>query len=153
MVPRRSTRSYHLFPYTTLFRPAASALWEVECGNDAGGQRQRHRDYAVEGRVGVREEEDVGAEAGLAHDQRRGLGVHHAALLQHEDLEVVESGRLVGGEVQAGAEEMDAEEEDIFAGGGELAGESLGSCEGPAAARSLVLGPVLFRVGGPPQGV
>src|SRR3546814_7323980 len=36
--------------------------------------------------------------------------MHHAAFLQHEDLDVVESGRHVGGEVQAGAEELAAEE-------------------------------------------
>src|SRR3546814_7923656 len=105
--------------------PPPSILAEDEGGDDAGGDGEQHGDHAVERRVVVREEVDVGAQARLAHDQRRGLRMHHAAVLQHEHLDVVKSGRDVGREVQPRAEKLAPEEGDLLPFGGEEALASL----------------------------
>src|SRR3546814_2056722 len=51
--------------------------------------------------------------------------MHHAAVLQHEHLDVVKSGRDVGREVQPRAEKLAPEEGDLLPFGGEEALASL----------------------------
>src|SRR3546814_11738705 len=76
--------------------PPPSILAADEGGDAAGGDGEQHGDHAVERRVVVREGLDVGAQASLAHATRRGLRLHHAALLQRRDTNVGQYGPELG---------------------------------------------------------
>src|SRR3546814_13884061 len=117
--PPRSTRTYTLFPYTTLFRSkrtenplcGASQAWAVASALDAAdfhaqarphcrGQRDALDERALRpGRLGARDGIDEGADVGhqrvLAEARLADAGVHDARLLEAE-LDLAALDRLDG---------------------------------------------------------